>query len=195
MKYKNKLVSISFAVFLVCTFLNVEWLKVSANFLILTAFYLADRNSLRAGGVKFWIFPVLFFAMLPFLNTEPDATALGLGYSKSALFQNAAFLLHAYVFAVILAFASRNYSARELVELTEKKKILASAGLRTALAMSLLKRMKNMLVETHFFYKAASGGGLRYFLGMNRLFFAVLRNTERMARETAVLFFARKVKI
>ena len=115
MKDKNRTLLAAIALFFAGGFVN-EWrlgLGLCAGAAALVGS--RDAKSLLAGSWKFWVFPALFFGLMPFLSLESDTVLMGLPYSSARLLSGLKMLFHAYVFTVISVFVARSYSGEEIV--------------------------------------------------------------------------------
>jgi len=171
--------------------------KVQALFcvVVIAAVLTADPAALlEFGSLRLWVFPALFFALAPFMSGVRDGSLFGLKYSFDQLGLGMGFLLHAYAFTVFAAYASRKYSAREIIRAAEKIG-MRSAGIRAALASSAVKKLKIMMEDTYSFYRLKRPGVYSSLRDLPVLFSAVIRNAAVIAREISVLFYIRNVRI
>ncbi|MDD4004979.1 MAG: hypothetical protein PHW69_07225 [Elusimicrobiaceae bacterium] len=156
---------------------------------------LRDPRALtQTGSLKFWLFPLAFVLLSPFMAGEPDLNVFGLAYSKTQLDTNALFIVHAYCFVIMGAYYGRNHTLSETVELGRKLG-LKTLGLRLALAICATKKLELMTGETFRTYARTRPGKRERLLDFAVLAGAVIRNTVLIAEDIAVLLFIRKIEL
>lgn len=169
--------------------------RVSLLAIILLFILLKNRKVfLNYARIRFWIFPLLFFCLGPFLIGKPETSVFGVPYSLEQLRTGMVFLLNVFVFASLAAFISGFYSMKEIVAVFESMGI-RSFGLRTALAMSAVSMLKYTVLEMWLTYRALKPSLQESIIGFPVFFGAVLRNSARMAENISILFFIRNVKL
>lgn len=151
-------------------------------------------RALLAGSPRFWLFPALFFALLPFLAASPDTVLFGLPYSRARLLEGMSLLFHAYAFTVLTLYAAYAYSVEELTAFAARLG-LRNTGLKVALALIVLRSLKAMLAETWYYFALERPGRAARLRGLPVLFFAALRNAAAAAEDLSVLFYLRGVRI
>lgn len=175
--------------------LKPGWAQAGAGAGVLVLLALQDFGAVRcAGRWRFWAFPVLFFGLGPFFVGSPDAQILGRGYCLARAAAGLSFLLHAYVFTVLVAVVSRNASAEQVVSLAQRWG-LRGFGLRLALALIAVKLNERMVVETFGHYRRQRPGTARFLRDLPVLAGAIMGNCARMAENISILFYIRGVRI
>ena len=153
-----------------------------------------DPHSLKEFGPwKFWLSLVLFVLLTPLFAGERDLQFVGWAYSSAQLRVGLGLLCNAYVFMVLVAFVSGNFSLDEIVALAERY-FGKNAGLRLALVSASASMMKRALGETWLLYSAGRGR-LRQFYELPVFMAAALRNTAVRAEQIAALFFIRNTGV
>jgi energy-coupling factor transporter transmembrane protein EcfT len=181
--------------FVVSLFLSPGPVQAGIGFAVIALVAAQDLGALRVmGKVRFWVGPVIFFALSPFFIGSPDALVWGRHYSLAQLAQGAAFLLHAYVFAALAALVSRNVSAHEAAAWMEGHGA-RRFGLRLALALIAMKLLRRMLLETFGQYRRQRPGTALFLRDLPVLASAVTGNCVRLAENIAVLFYIRGVRV
>lgn len=152
------------------------------------------RALLKLGRLKFWLFPLAFVLLSPFMAGTPDTLVYQKAYSVSQLLTNLRFMLHAYCLVILLAYFGRNYSLAEIVELGQRLG-LKTLGLRVALAVCAAKKLELMIAETCRVYIRTRPATTERLAHFPVLAGAVLRNTVIIAEEISVLLFIRKIEL
>ncbi|NLO90797.1 MAG: hypothetical protein GX410_02225 [Elusimicrobia bacterium] len=155
---------------------------------------LRDWRALREfGSLRFWIPLLLFVLLMPFFIPGDGFLLLGRPYSAAQFASGMRILGNAYVFTVLAAFVSRNFSLREIVEFAERCGG-RNTGLRIALVTASSGMVKRALAETWLLYSAGRGG-IRLLSDLPVFMAAVLRNTAMKAEQIALLFFIRDIGV
>lgn len=152
------------------------------------------RALLKLGGLKFWLFPLAFVVLSPFMAGTPDTLVYGKNYSAAQLLVNSLFVLHAYCLVILLAYFGRNYSLSEIVELGQGLG-LKTLGLRVALAVCAAKKLELMITETCRVYIRTRPTTAERLKHAPVLAGAIIRNTVIIAEEISVLLFIRKIEL
>ena len=184
---KNLSLKIAFVFFAASLLLPTGGWQLCADACALAALSLCDWCALfNAGSLRFWLFPVLFVLLVPLLSAE------GFGwrhYSIPQLEGGFCLLAHAYVFAALIAFGSRNFSIREVSE------AFPAIGLRVALALCSARLLRRMIGDTWLTYRLTRPGW-REVLGELDIFLgATTRNAAATAENIAALLHLRSVRI
>ncbi|MDD2773336.1 MAG: hypothetical protein PHP45_06530 [Elusimicrobiales bacterium] len=192
---RGRIFKLALALFAAALFIPNPFWRAGMDAAALAALAVHDAGVLSGGGsLKFWIFPAAFVALAPFFSGNMDAAISGHTYSFPQLASGSLFLLHAWVFVSLCAFAARNFTAGEIIAAAEKAGF-SGLGLRAALALTSARMLRRMLAETWFNYRCTRPSWKEALFEFDVLSGAVLRNTAAAAENIAVLLHIRNVKV
>ena len=155
---------------------------------------LADwRSLLEFGSPRFWLPLFAFVLLVPFFIGAGDWRVLGRAYSPEQFYSGLRLLCNAYIFTVLAAYVSRNFSLHEIVAFSERCGG-RNMGLRVALVTASAGMVKRALSETWLLYSAGRRGR-RLVAELPVFMSAALRNTALRAEQIAVLFFIRDIGV
>jgi len=172
-----------FILFLISSAVSNVLVSYSALFLILILVFFNSRKSLRlSGGVRFWIFPFLFFILLSL-----DYSPFKLNSSK--LLSNFRIFFHLYIFSVILNLINDNLKLSSIYEFMERYKM---NKLKFILIFSLFvfKKMRNDISDILFFYRL-NNRGIKLLKNLNMLLYVLIRNALRICYDMVEILYIR----
>jgi len=162
---------------------------------IILLLFTDPRALISCGSWRFWLFPVLFILLAPFLAGRQDIILPGgISYSSEQFFQGLGFIFNAYIFALVIVYLSRNFSSREITAVADRAG-LPSVGLRIALAISAMSILRAMLSETWSAYTATRHTTAERLRELPALAGAAVRNSALCAERISVLFQIRNIKL
>ncbi|MEF3279679.1 MAG: hypothetical protein K6357_01760 [Elusimicrobiota bacterium] len=137
-------------------------------FLIIIIVFSVSRKSLRfSGGLRFWIFPFIFFFILSF-----DFSILR--FDRLSFLKNFKMFFHLYIFNVFVNLINDLIRLKDIYMFFEKK------GFRfmkfyILFSFSIMKKMKVEISEIFFFYRL-NNKGFNFIKNIHMLVYSCIRN-------------------
>jgi len=172
-----------FIMFFISSFISNILIGYISLFFILILVFIDSKRSLRlSGGIRFWIFPFLFFMIM-------SINFFDFKFEYDKLLFNFKIFFHLYVFSVILNFINDNLNLSMIYEFMDKYNF---NKLKFILVFSLFvfKKMRNDMLDIIFFYRL-NNKGIKFIKNLNMLFYVFIRNALRLCYDMVELLYLR----
>ncbi len=154
-----------------------------ALFLILLIVSLKSPKSLRfTGGLRFWIFPLIFLVLISFKYPDPVI-------EKTKFVSNIKIFLHLYVFSVLINLINDNIKLNSVYSFFDKYG-LTRLKFVFVFALAVMKKMIFEMKDIFFFYRL-NNRGLKFFIKIYMLIYVIIRNSVKICYDMTEVFYLR----
>lgn len=181
-----KFLSLIVSIFFITSVINVNIiLSYISLFLIVILIMIKSPESLRfSGGVRFWLFPLIFFLIISFDYNY-------FVFDKAKIIYNLKMFLHLYVFSVLINFINDNTKLSSVYSVLDKYRFY-KIKFAVVFSLAVMKKMKTDIQDIFFFYRL-NNTGIKFFKNIYMLIYVIIRNSIRICYDMIELLYLRGI--